>query len=472
MNITIIGVGYVGLVTGACLAQAGHCVVCLDSDPEKIALLRSGGVSIYEPQLQEYLHRNTSAGRLSFTSNVKAAVAHGDVQFITVDTPLRRDGSADVSNVEQVARHIGRYLTRYALIVGKSTVPVGTAARVRAWIQQELDNREATFDFSVAANPEFLKEGEAINDCMTPDRVVIGTEDLVGAVLLKEIYAHVQQEDRLMFMDVRSAELAKYACNAMLATRVSFMNEMAALADEVGASIEEVRRCMAADPRIGDRFLHAGLGYGGSCFPKDVTALIEMGRRSATRMQLLESVRHINDRQQARVASLFERRFGLTLDATSIAIWGLSFKPDTDDVREAPSLGIIQALRKKGAHVRLYDPVALGKARKIFADAEGVTFSEDMYQALQGADGLVVATEWSIFRHPDFARMRRAMRQAFVVDGRNLFAARQRELRAAGIRCVGVGLAALDETSARLDWNASFHAPHQPSALRSSLLQR
>jgi len=422
MKITIVGTGYVGLVTGACLADAGNHVFCLDLDARKIDLLNAGGLPIYEPGLDSIVHRNRAAGRLCFSTDVASAVEHGELQFIAVGTPPDEDGSADLSHVLSAARAIGRRMREYRVVVNKSTVPVGTADRVRAAIVEELSARGMDIPFSVVSNPEFLKEGAAVEDIMRPDRIVVGAEDERAVRLVRELYAPFQRShDRLMLMSVRSAELTKYAANAMLATRISFMNELANLAESLGADIEEVRRGIGSDPRIGYSFLYAGAGFGGSCFPKDVKALQRTAEDMGRPLRVLAAVEEVNELQKGILAGKIIARFGPDLRGKRFALWGLAFKPNTDDMREAPSRRVISDLHAAGATVRAYDPVATGEAERIYAGDARITFAQDANGALDGCDALCIVTEWQEFRSPDFAVMKEKLRTPAVFDGRNLY---------------------------------------------------
>jgi UDPglucose 6-dehydrogenase len=422
LKITVIGAGYVGLVTGACLAEVGNEVLCLDVDAAKIATLNEGGVPIHEPGLESLIIRNAKAGRLRFTTDVDAAVAHGALQFIAVGTPPDDDGSADMQYVLAAARGIGRRMTERKIVVDKSTVPVGTADRVRAAIAEELAARGLDLPFAVASNPEFLKEGAAVEDFMKPDRIVIGTDDEPAIAALRAVYApFMRNHERLLVMDARSAELTKYAANAMLATRISFMNELANLADDLHADIEHVRRGMGADPRIGYHFLYPGVGYGGSCFPKDVRALRHTAARHRHAMKLLDAVEAVNDAQKLRLVDKIVARLGATLDGRTFALWGLAFKPNTDDMREAPSRAIIAALVARGARIVAWDPVAMAEARRIFASEPALSFATSPMAALSSADALVVVTEWQEFRSPDFHAVRNALKLPLLFDGRNLY---------------------------------------------------
>jgi len=422
MKITMVGTGYVGLVSGACLADMGNSVMCLDLDPAKIALLRQGEAPVCEPGLQDMLRRNVQAGRLCFTDDSAESVAFGEVQFIAVGTPAAADGGADLQYVLEAARNIGRHMNAPKIVVNKSTVPVGTADRVRQIVAQELAERGVEIPFSVVSNPEFLKEGTAINDFMSPDRVIVGADDEEAVSVMRRLYEPFQRtHDRLMVMDIRSAELTKYAANAMLATRISFINEMANLAEVLDADIEQVRRGIGTDPRIGYQFLYPGAGYGGSCFPKDVQALIHTAHEHAVPMRVIAAVETANRAQKFRLSQKVVARYGDDLTGRTFALWGLAFKPNTDDMREAPSLTVIAELTRRGAHVRAYDPVAMNAAAKLLHGNSAVDFSTEMYEALDGADGLIVATEWKVFRAPDFERMKKNLKTPLVVDGRNLY---------------------------------------------------
>jgi len=419
MKVTTIGTGYVGLVTGACLAEMGNHVVCLDTNPDKIRILNEGEIPIHEPGLAEVVRRNVASGRLQFTTNVDAAVDHGTILFIAVGTPPGEDGSADMQYVQAAARSIGARMTDYKLVVDKSTVPVGTADAVRSAIEGELARRGVALEFSVVSNPEFLKEGAAVEDFMKPDRIIVGSDDERATLLMRALYSPFNRNrDRLVVMDLRSAELTKYAANAMLATRISFMNEMALLAEQVGADIEWVRRGIGSDPRIGHDFLYSGAGYGGSCFPKDVKALIQA---AGSGMRVLRAVDEANERQKLVLVDKVVQRFGDDLTGRHFALWGLAFKPNTDDMREAPSRVVIAELTRRGATVSAYDPVATAEARKALEGVSGVSYAESANAALEGADALVIVTEWKEFRTPDFDHIKRTLRQPVVFDGRNLY---------------------------------------------------
>ena len=451
MKVTIIGSGYVGLVTGACLAEQGNNVFCLDLDPKKIEILNSGGVPIYEPGLKEMIERNRAAGRLQFSTDVAASVAHGDIQFIAVGTPPDEDGSADLQYVVAAARNIGRHMTNPKVIVDKSTVPVGTADKVSAAIVEELEKRKLPADLcSVVSNPEFLKEGAAVEDFMRPDRIVIGTENTPAGLRAKEqmrrLYAPFNRHhERTYYMDVKSAELTKYAANAMLATRISFMNELANLADLVGADIEAVRQGIGADSRIGFGFLYPGTGYGGSCFPKDVSALSKTAKEHGRELKILDAVEAVNEIQKYILVEKLEKRFGKDLSGMKFALWGLAFKPNTDDMREAPSRVIIGELVKRGAQVVAYDPVAMKEAQhSLDLDFKGnpeglkkVSMVNDPMIALDGCDALVIVTEWKAFRSPDFDVVKQKLKNPIIFDGRNLY--EPSAMEELGIEYQGIG---------------------------------
>ena len=432
MKITIIGTGYVGLVTGACLAELGNDVFCLDVDQRKIDLLNSGGIPIHEPGLEEVVARNRAAGRIQFSTDVAASVAHGEVQFIAVGTPPDEDGSADLQYVLAAAGNIGKHMTGFKVIVDKSTVPVGTGDRVREALQQELSARGSDATFSVVSNPEFLKEGAAVEDFMRPDRIVIGHDSTPdgqkAAAKMKKLYAPFNRNhERTFWMDVRSAEFTKYAANSMLATRISFMNELANLADRVGVDIEAVRHGIGSDPRIGHSFLYAGAGYGGSCFPKDVQALERTARQYDQDLLILRAVEAVNDRQKLVLGQKVVKRFGDKLSGHHFAIWGLAFKPNTDDMREAPSRVLVRQLLDAGATVAVYDPVAMEEAQRVLAldlnaeELARVRFADSPMDALSGAEALVIVTEWKAFRSPDFEQIKTRLKHAVIFDGRNLF---------------------------------------------------
>ena len=452
MKITIIGTGYVGLVTGACLAELGNDVFCLDVDEKKIALLNNCGIPIHEPGLEEVVARNRAAGRLTFSTDVAASVAHGVLQFIAVGTPPDEDGSADLQYVLAAARNIGRHMTGFKVIVDKSTVPVGTAERVSAAIDAELAAGGATATFSVVSNPEFLKEGAAVEDFMRPDRIVIGhdagADGLRARDMMKKLYAPFNRNhERTFWMDVRSAEFTKYAANAMLATRISFMNELANLADRVGVDIEAVRHGIGSDPRIGHSFLYAGAGYGGSCFPKDVQALERTARQYDQDLLILRAVEAVNDRQKQVLGKKIVASFGEDLAGRHFAVWGLAFKPNTDDMREAPARVLLRELIDRGATVAVYDPVAMAEAKRVLAldfDAAQlaqVRFAAGPMDALDDADALVIVTEWKAFRSPDFEQVKARLKNPIVFDGRNLFEPTQ--MAENGIEYHGIGRSVL-----------------------------
>jgi len=440
MKITIIGTGYVGLVTGACFADYGNDVMCLDVDAEKIAKLQRGEIPIYEPGLEPLVRRNEAAGRLRFTTDVAASVAHGRVQCIAVGTPPDGDGSAELKYVLAAARAIGHHMDEYRLVVDKSTVPVGTADKVHALIAGELARRGRQIEFSVVSNPEFLKEGAAVDDFMRPDRVVIGAADERAVQIMRELYAPIQRNhERMLVMDIRSAELTKYAANAMLATRISFMNEMANLAEKLGADIEHVRRGIGSDPRIGYDFLYAGCGYGGSCFPKDVSALQKTAREAGEEPRILDAVSQVNQAQKSRLLEKIVRRFGEDLTGRRFAVWGLAFKPNTDDMREAASIVVVSGLVARGAAVVAYDPVAIEQARHAFSGLPGLSYADSARATLDGADCLVIITEWKEFRSPDFDDIKRRLRTPVIVDGRNLY--EPATVRGYGLEYSGIGRA-------------------------------
>jgi len=422
VKITVIGTGYVGLVTGTCLAEVGNEVLCLDVDPNKIEILKSGGIPIYEPGLEDMVKRNVAAGRLSFTTDVEESVAFGQIQFIAVGTPPDEDGSADLQYVVAAARNIGRNMSDYKLVVDKSTVPVGTADKVKAALLEELAKRGVSLEFNVASNPEFLKEGAAVDDFMKPDRIVIGTDSERATSLLRQLYAPFQRNhDRLTVMDVRSAELTKYAANAMLATRISFMNELAVLAEKLGADIEQVRHGIGSDPRIGYHFLYAGCGYGGSCFPKDVQALRRTGQENGIPLRVLDAVEEANDAQKHILVNKLTAKLGKDLKGKRFAMWGLAFKPNTDDMREAPSRTMLEALWAMGASVSAYDPAAMEETRRIYGERADLLLVDSPMDALKGADALLIVTEWKVFRSPNFDTMKSLLKSPLVFDGRNLY---------------------------------------------------
>ncbi len=440
MRVTLFGTGYVGLVTGTCLADVGHDVVCVDIDAARIAGLERGEVPIFEPGLTALVRANHAAGHLRFTTDAAAALAHAEIVFIAVGTPPGEDGSADLTHVLTVARTIGRHLDRPGIIVNKSTVPVGTADRVRETIAAGLAARGVDLAFDVASNPEFLKEGDAVNDFMRPDRIVVGASNPAVVERLKRLYAPFNRNhERIVVMDVRSAELTKYAANAMLATKISFMNEMANIAERVGADIEMVRHGIGSDPRIGRHFIYPGAGYGGSCFPKDVQALARTAQQAGYRAELLEAVEAVNDRQKSHLFDLVLRHYGGVdaLRGRTFAVWGLAFKPNTDDMREASSRRLLQQLWDAGARVRAFDPEAMREAGRLFGERDDLVLCDTAHGALADADALLVVTEWKQFRSPDLARLRASLRDAVIFDGRNIY--HPDEVEAAGIAYYGIG---------------------------------
>ena len=430
MKIAVVGTGYVGLVAGTCFAENGNEVICVDKDPAKVRLLQRGKIPIYEPGLDELVRRNRSEKRLTFTTALERGVRNSQIVFIAVGTPTGEDGSADLQHVLAVAKDVAKAMNGYKVIVNKSTVPVGTATKVR-----EVLRRETTHPFSVVSNPEFLKQGAAIDDFMKPDRVVIGAEDPRAAELMTELYAPFTRTGApIMLMDCASAELCKYAANAMLATRISFMNEVANVCEAVGADVDHVRRAVAADRRIGSSFLFPGVGYGGSCFPKDVKAMATFAAAQNYRFEILDAVEAVNERQKLRLLGKVQQHFG-SLKGRRLAVWGLAFKPRTDDMREAPSVPLIRGFLEGGAAVQAYDPEAMQVARGIFGSK--ITYAENSYAALTGADALVIVTEWNEFREPDFARMRKLMRAPAIFDGRNLY--KPEQIRAHGFSYTSMG---------------------------------
>ncbi len=438
MKVTVVGSGYVGLVSGACLAEVGNNVLCLDVDAAKIAILNQGGIPIYEPGLEDMVKRNVAAGRLHFTTDVREAALHGLVQFIAVGTPPDEDGSADLQYVVAAARNIGKYMDGYRLVVNKSTVPVGTADKVRLAVQDELDKRGEQLEFNIASNPEFLKEGAAIDDFMRPDRIIVGTDDNRATELMRKLYAPFQRNhERLIVMDVRSSELTKYAANAMLATRISFMNELANLAERLGADIESVRQGIGSDERIGYHFLYSGCGYGGSCFPKDVQALQRTAAENGVPTRVIDAVEAANEAQKHLLLSKIVARFGSDLTGKRFALWGLAFKPNTDDMREAPSRVLMEGLWQRGAHVVAFDPAAIHETQRIYGEHAQLTLVDTPEDVLDGADALVVVTEWKVFRVPDFALILSKLRQAVIFDGRNLYDPQQ--MRELGIQYFAIG---------------------------------
>ncbi|MCO6442136.1 MAG: UDP-glucose/GDP-mannose dehydrogenase family protein [Nitrococcus mobilis] len=438
MRITIFGTGYVGLVTGTCLAEVGNHIVCVDVDEAKIACLQRGEVPFFEPGLAALIRRNGAEGRLRFTTEAAEGVAHGRLQFIAVGTPPAEDGSADLSHVLAVAQSIAEHMADPKVVVNKSTVPVGSADRVRACMSAVLQRRGTDIDFDVVSNPEFLKEGAAVDDFMKPDRVIVGTGCQASAELLRQLYAPFNRNhDRLIMMDVRSAELTKYAANAMLATKISFMNELANIADRVDADIERVRIGIGADPRIGYDFIYPGAGYGGSCFPKDVKALVQTAYDMDYTPQLLQAVEDVNERQQGYLYSRIRAHFAGELRGLTFALWGLAFKPNTEDMREAPSRRLIESLWAAGARVRAFDPKAASEARRIYGERSDLVLCSKLEDALDGADALVIVTEWNVFRSPDFESMRTRLKRPVIFDGRNLY--EPRAVAALGFTYYAVG---------------------------------
>lgn len=422
MKVTIFGTGYVGLVTGACLAEMGNHVLCVDIDAHKVERLKRGEIPIYEPGLESIVRRNHDGGRLDFTTEAAPAIAHAELIFIAVGTPPDEDGSADLKYVLAVARTIGQHLDRYAVVVNKSTVPVGTADRVREAVAVELAARNASVEFDVVSNPEFLKEGAAVDDCLRPDRIIVGASSERAVAVLRKLYAPFNRNhERMVVMDERSAELTKYAANAMLATKISFMNEIANIAERVGADVELVRQGIGADPRIGYHFIYPGAGYGGSCFPKDVQALERTAHGYGYNALLLGAVEAVNRQQKDKLFELISRHFHGELAGKTVAVWGLAFKPNTDDMREAPSRQLMDALWSAGAKVRAFDPEAREEAHRLYGERDDLVLCESTSEALQGADVLAVVTEWKAFRSPDFAGIRAALAEPAIFDGRNLY---------------------------------------------------
>ena len=439
MKITVIGTGYVGLVGAACLAEVGNHVLGLDVNPEKIRILNEGGIPIHEPGLLEMVRRNVENGRLAFTTNIEEAVHFGEVQFIAVGTPPDEDGSADLQYVTEAARNIGRFMTNEKVIVDKSTVPIGTGDKVKAAVAEELKKRNINIHYSVVSKPEFLKEGAAVEDFMRPDRIVIGTEDPKAIEVMKQVYAPFQRNhERLVVTNLRSAELIKYAANSMLATRISFMNELANLAEIVGADIEMVRQGIGSDPRIGYHFLYPGCGYGGSCFPKDVKALIKTAKDAAGfDLKLLKAVEEVNDLQKYVLPKKIKKQFGDNLKGKHFALWGLAFKPNTDDMREASSRVLISELIMAGATITGYDPVAMDEAKRIFKNEKHLSFADTQDDALKNADALIIVTEWTEFRSPDFSLIKSSLKSPMIFDGRNLYD--PKAIRALGFEYFPIG---------------------------------
>ena len=438
MKITIFGSGYVGLVTGACLAEVGNHVLCVDVDPDKVARLKAGEIPIYEPGLEAIVQRQSERGQLQFTTDMDEAVAFAEIQFIAVGTPSDEDGSADLRYVLDVARTIGERMTERRVVVDKSTVPVGTADKVRETIAAELARRGERVEFDVVSNPEFLKEGAAVDDFLKPDRIIVGTDSEYATRRMRELYAPFSRKhDKMIVMDIRSAELTKYAANAMLATKISFMNEIANLADLLGADVEKVRQGIGSDPRIGFHFIYPGCGYGGSCFPKDVKALIATAKAEGYTPRLLDAVEAVNDSQKSVVLDKLIERFGADLSQRVFALWGLSFKPKTDDMREAPSRVVMEGLWERGARIKAYDPVAMAEARRLYPNEGRLTLVSSPYEALIEADALIINTEWSEFRSPDFERLAELLNGPIVFDGRNIYDPVLLEERGFEYYCIG-----------------------------------
>ncbi len=438
MKVTVFGTGYVGLVTGACLAEVGHSVMCVDVDESKIENLKNGQIPIYEPGLESIVKSNFSEGRLKFTTNAEEAVAFGTVQFIAVGTPPDEDGSADLRYVLKVAETIGQYLNHEAVVVTKSTVPVGTSDKVRAQLDSVFSMRDVSVPYHVASNPEFLKEGAAVSDFLKPDRIIVGTDSSFVESAMQELYAPFNRNhDRLMFMDVRSAELTKYAANAMLATKISFINEVANIAEYVGADIERVRQGIGSDPRIGYQFIYPGCGYGGSCFPKDVKALVSTAKHVGYQPELLEAVESVNGRQKERLFDKVNNYFKDDLKGRTFAIWGLAFKPKTDDMREASSRVLMEALWQAGATVKAYDPEAMQEAQRIYGSREDLQLMGTKEACLSNADALIICTEWKAFWAPDFEFIKSSLNEPLIVDGRNMY--NPFRLEEMGLKYIGIG---------------------------------
>jgi len=438
MNIAIVGTGYVGLVSGTCFAEMGVDVTCIDINEQKIAALKQGVIPIYEPGLEDMVLRNQKAGRLHFSTSLSSVLDHVEIVFIAVGTPADEDGSADLRYVLNVAHEVGQAMNNYVLLVTKSTVPVGTSHLVRQAVQEELLKRNLNIEFDVASNPEFLKEGDAIKDFMSPDRVVVGVESEQAKKLMTRLYRpFLLNNFRVIFMDIPSAEMTKYAANSMLATRISFMNDIANLCEQVGADVNMVRKGIGSDARIGSKFLYPGIGYGGSCFPKDVKALIHTARENGCRMQVLEAVESVNYRQKEVLYNKLHKHFGAELRDKTIALWGLSFKPNTDDMREATSLVLIRLLTDAGCSLRVYDPVAMPEAKRILGEMPNLYFATDIYDAVLSADALLLVTEWKEFRLPSWQVVKKAMRGSLILDGRNIY--EREELIAQGFNYQGIG---------------------------------
>jgi UDPglucose 6-dehydrogenase len=438
MKVTVIGTGYVGLVSGACLAELGNNVMCLDIDEDKIKMLKEGKVPIHDPGLEELVIKNLEAKRLHFTTDEKESVNHGAIQFIAVGTPPDEDGSADLQYVLAAAKNIGKHMNSQKIIIDKSTVPVGTAESVKSVVQAELTLRKIDLPFHIVSNPEFLKEGAAVADFMRPDRIIIGADDPGAIETMKELYEPFRRNhDRLVVMDIKSAELTKYAANAMLATRISFMNELALLAEKLGADIEQVRQGIGSDPRIGYNFLYAGCGYGGSCFPKDLSALQKTAKDNGLSLRILEAVEKANENQKTVLIQKIIRYFGDSLSGRHFALWGLAFKPNTDDMREAPSRVLIDSLLKLGATVSAYDPVAMNEAKRLYVKTKGISFVDHQLDAVKNADALVLVTEWKEFRSPDFNELKSLLKTPVIFDGRNVYNAKV--VKSFGFDYFGIG---------------------------------
>ncbi len=438
MKLAVIGTGYVGLVSGTCFAEMGNDVICVDNDKNKIDELNNGKIPIWEPGLEEMVVRNSGGGRLTFTTNIKEAVQNSEICFIAVGTPPDEDGSADLQYVLAVATDIAKYMNGYKVIIDKSTVPVGTADKVKAVIQEVLDERGVDYKFDVVSNPEFLKEGDAINDSMKPDRVVVGTDSEECAELMRELYTpFARSHEKLIIMSVRSAEMTKYTANAMLATKISFMNDIANLCELNGADISEVRHGIGSDTRIGYKFIYPGIGYGGSCFPKDVKALIKMAEGMGTKTRVLQAVEDVNEDQKSVLVNKVIKHFGKDLSNLTFAVWGLAFKPKTDDMREAPAITIINGLIEAGATVQAFDPVAMDEANHVFGENPKIKYTHGNYDALKGADALLLVTEWNQFRYPDFDKMKNLLKTPVIFDGRNQY--NPKELKEKGLIYYGIG---------------------------------
>jgi len=438
MKLSVIGTGYVGLVSGTCFAEMGNDVICVDNDKSKIDKLIKGDIPIWEPGLEEMVQGNVEQERLSFTTDIKDAVEKTDICFIAVGTPPDEDGSADLQYVLAVARDIGTYMNEYKVIINKSTVPVGTADLVKSEVRQILDERNVNYHFDVVSNPEFLKEGDAINDCMKPDRVVVGTDSPKCAEILKELYApFARSHEKLIIMSVRSAEMTKYAANAMLATKISFMNDIANLCELMEADVSEVRHGIGSDSRIGYKFIYPGVGYGGSCFPKDVKALIKMAKKVNSETRVLQAVEDVNDYQKTVLIKKVKKHFGADLAGLTFAVWGLAFKPKTDDMREATSITVIEGLIQAGAKIQAYDPVAMDEANRVFGNKPEIQYTHGNYDALKGADALLLITEWNQFRYPDFGKVKNLLNNPVIFDGRNQY--NPKELKELGFVYYGIG---------------------------------